>query len=216
MHAATHRCSRAGNAYTTALMVLIVLVLFTLIFGAIAWLKHDEAVEHRTGFPDDPALAQTVDEALVTKLAEADKLRKSIADRDRNRRLLQQKAHELSVKVGVRGMAYDAYTAEGRIRAEREDQGPEVPIKLAPPKPIASAWDGSYSAVERYLKRIARDPDSVEIDECTEVRFTRDAWLVGCNWRGRNGFGGMNRGANWFSIRDGEVVEMHDFSSFRE
>lgn len=111
--ASAPRATRAGNAYTTALLVLIVLLLLTLIFGALSWLKHDEAVEHRTGFLEDPEQAQTVEDALVTKVAELEKLQKSIAERDRSMRLQQQKAHELSVKVGSRGMAFDAYTAEG-------------------------------------------------------------------------------------------------------
>lgn len=44
-------------------------------------------------------------------------------------------------------------------------------IKFGEP-PIQSAWDGSYSIVERYLKRIANDPDSIEIDSCTKVYHT--------------------------------------------
>ena len=31
--------------------------------------------------------------------------------------------------------------------------------------PIASAWDGSYAEVERYLKRVANDPDSIDVDD---------------------------------------------------
>jgi hypothetical protein len=82
--------------------------------------------------------------------------------------------------------------------------------------PVASAWDGSYSEVERYLERVARDPDSVEVDGCTEVKRATNGWLVGCNWRGRNGFGGMERQANWFTVRGGQVVAMHDYSAYRE
>ena len=41
-------------------------------------------------------------------------------------------------------------------------------------------------------------------------------WLVGCNYRGRNGFGGMIRQANWFTITHGRVVKMDDYSAYRE
>lgn len=82
--------------------------------------------------------------------------------------------------------------------------------------PTASAWDGHYIEVETYLEGIARDPDSVEFDGCTKVYHTPDGWLVGCNWRARNGFGGMNRQANWFTVRNERVVAMHDYSAFKE
>jgi hypothetical protein len=62
--------------------------------------------------------------------------------------------------------------------------------------PIQSAWDDSYSEVEGYLKRIANDPDSIEIDTCTKVYQADDGWLVGCDYRGRNGFGGTIRQSN--------------------
>ena len=45
-------------------------------------------------------------------------------------------------------------------------------VKFGKP-PIASAWDGSYSAVERYLKKVAKDPDSVKIASCTSVMHTK-------------------------------------------
>lgn len=80
--------------------------------------------------------------------------------------------------------------------------------------PIQSGWDGSYRVVEEYLNRIANDPDSIEIDGCTSVYHTKDGWLVGCDYRGRNAFGGMIRQSNWFTIVHGQVREMHDASAF--
>jgi hypothetical protein len=83
-------------------------------------------------------------------------------------------------------------------------------------QPVPSAWDGSYREVEKYLDVVARDPESVKVEGCTDVKVSPDGWLVGCNWRGRNGFGGMDRQANWFTIKGGRVVQMHDSSAFRE
>ena len=82
--------------------------------------------------------------------------------------------------------------------------------------PIQSGWDGSYSAVENYLEAIANDPDSIELDGCTKVYHTKDGWLVGCDYRGRNAFGGMIRQSNWFTIVYGRVVEMHDASAYSQ
>jgi hypothetical protein len=81
-------------------------------------------------------------------------------------------------------------------------------------RPKRSPWDGSYYAVEDYLKRIANDPDSIKIDSCTDVYKTNDGWLVGCNYRGRNVFNGMVRQSNWFTIVHGKVVKMHDAAAY--
>lgn len=82
-------------------------------------------------------------------------------------------------------------------------------------KPIASAWDGSYSEVKRYLKRVANDPDSIDIDGCTQVYRTESGWLVGCDYRGKNAFGGVVRNSNWFTIRHGQVVKMEGASAYK-
>jgi hypothetical protein len=82
------------------------------------------------------------------------------------------------------------------------------------PHPTPSAWDGTYFPVKQYLKKVANDPDSIEIDECTKVYHTDAGWLVGCNYRGRNGFGGMVRQANWFTIVHGTVIAMHEPSAY--
>ena len=103
-----------------------------------------------------------------------------------------------------------------KARVQRTQQEQERAVRLAmfgePPKP--SGWDGSYHEVKSYLKRAANDPDSIEIDRCTNVYHTKNGWLVGCDYRGRNAFGGMIRQSNWFSIVHGTVVEMHDASAY--
>ena len=97
-----------------------------------------------------------------------------------------------------------------KIKKEREERIARFGVP-----PVASAWDGSYYEVERYLKRIANDPDSIDIDGCTKVYHIEDGWLVGCDYRGRNAFGGMIRQSNWFTIVHGTVVQMHDASSYK-
>lgn len=96
-----------------------------------------------------------------------------------------------------------------RLREERERR-----IALFGEPPTQSGWDGSYYPVERYLKHIANDPDSIDISGCTKVYHTDSGWLVGCNYRGRNGFGGMVKQANWFTIIHGTVIAMHESSAF--
>lgn len=99
-------------------------------------------------------------------------------------------------------------SAEAAARAER--------LAYFGEKPVGSAWDGSYRVVKDYLKSAARDPDSVEIDSCTGVLEAQEGWVVGCDWRARNGFGGMNRESNWFVVRQGRVVEMKSAGAYRQ
>ena len=100
--------------------------------------------------------------------------------------------------------------AQEKVKRENEDRI----AKFGKP-PIASGWDGSYLAVNRYLERVANDPDSIKIDGCTKVFTTDKGWLVGCDYRGRNAFGGMIRQSNWFTIVHDTVIQMHDASAFR-
>lgn len=99
-----------------------------------------------------------------------------------------------------------------RARAEKERQSRIARFGDAP---VPSPWDGSYPAVKQYLKQVANDPDSIKIDGCTKVYNTGKGWLVGCDYRGSNAFGGMVKQSNWFTIVHGNVVEMHDASAYR-
>ena len=105
---------------------------------------------------------------------------------------------------------YDYYTR--KIEAQRKKEARRE-AKFGKP-PIQSAWDGSYYEVERYLKKVMNDPDSLKMDGCTKVYYTEKGWLVGCDYRGRNAFGGMIRQSNWFTIVHGQVVKMHDADAY--
>ncbi len=73
------------------------------------------------------------------------------------------------------------------------------------PQPGASAWDGSYAPVERYLRRTLNDPDSYAHDSCGPVEGVGQFWAVSCSFRARNGFGGMIRQTWRFYVQGGEV-----------
>ncbi len=94
-----------------------------------------------------------------------------------------------------------------KIRQEEKKEADKIAYFGKPP--VQSPWDGSYYVVENYLKRIAKDPDSVKIASCTKVMKDKDGWLVVCTWRARNGFGGMNAAKNRFTIRNDNVVRMY-------
>ena len=83
------------------------------------------------------------------------------------------------------------------------------------PKPTASAWDGHYYEVERYLKRHLKAPDSLKWNGCTEV-YTNDlGWLVGCEYRAKNSFGGYVIEQAWFTIRNGSVVKVEPPTAYK-
>lgn len=97
---------------------------------------------------------------------------------------------------------------------DEEENKARIRKLLMGEKPVKSAWDGTYYVVENYLERVANDPDSIDVESCTDVYTTDDGWLVGCNYRGKNAFGGMIRKANWFTILQGNVVKMHPYSAY--
>ena len=84
--------------------------------------------------------------------------------------------------------------------------------------PTISAWDGGSIGVEMFLEEVARDPESVDVENCTQPVTTEsymelaeavgetlslpDGWVTICEWAARNGFGGMNRTRNTFVLRD--------------
>jgi len=102
-----------------------------------------------------------------------------------------------------------------RVKEERGKKEREARIAKFGEAPIQSAWDGSYPAVERYLERVANDPDSIEMDGCTKVYHIKKGWLVGCDYRGRNAFGGMVKQSNWFTIVHGRVIQKHKASAYK-
>lgn len=125
----------------------------------------------------------------------------------RNKRVAAEKA------AAQKKAAAERAAAEKKLAAEKAKR--DALVAKFGPKPQASGWDGSYREVERYLKRVMNDPDSLEWDGCTEVKYNKAGWLVGCNYRGRNGFGGMVRNANWFTIVNGRVTQTHDSEAFK-
>ncbi|EMF9968763.1 TPA: hypothetical protein ACXI9S_003594 [Pseudomonas aeruginosa] len=102
-----------------------------------------------------------------------------------------------------------------RLAQEKIQKENEARLAKFGKPPVASGWDGSYLAVNRYLERVANDPDSIKMDGCTKVYTTDKGWLVGCDYRGRNAFGGMIRQSNWFTIAHDTVIQMHDASAFK-
>jgi len=104
------------------------------------------------------------------------------------------------------GVSYKCADGTWRKSCDPPKQEPEATDAEIGPKPVASIWDGSYPAVERWLERRLHDPDSLQMDGCSVPTRARLGWRVRCEYRAKNGFGAMRREDGWFTIRHLEVV----------
>lgn len=97
-------------------------------------------------------------------------------------------------------------------KQEQDEQQQRLTLFGNPPdqgRPGSPYWQVSY-----YLKQVANDPDSIDVDYCTQVYHVDTGWLVGCQYRGRNAFNALVRQANWFIIRQDAVVQMKEASAY--
>lgn len=86
-----------------------------------------------------------------------------------------------------------------RAKAEREQAAAKAKEEkeaayaaICGEKPTISSWDGEVIGLERALKETAHDPDSIDVEKCTNpILTTGSCWLVTCNVRGKNAFGAM-------------------------
>lgn len=164
----------------------------------------------------EKAQRETKTEEILAKLK-----RVPVSKYEENKELYQQLVKLNPDNVSYQGrLEHYSKKLKEQIEKERQEQEKikkERKIRIAKfgEPPTQSAWDGSYFAVEQYLERVANDPDSIEIDGCTKVYHTNEGWLVGCDYRGRNAFGGMIRQSNWFTIVHGRVIQIHEASAYR-
>lgn len=73
--------------------------------------------------------------------------------------------------------------------------------KLCGPKPHWSGWDGEVGNIERALKRVAHDPGSIDVENCTHPYLdSKRCWVTQCDVRGKNAFGALILQRKTFSI----------------
>jgi len=120
--------------------------------------------------------------------------------------------------------AWAATAPEREALAERERKAAQAIAKAAADReaadkatiarignaPVAYAWDGSYGEVERYLERVANDPDSIDIEGCSKSVESKKGWIVRCEYRGKNAFGALIKKNGLFVISHGQVVSASD------
>lgn len=86
-------------------------------------------------------------------------------------------------------------------REHKQQQTREAYATLCGPKPEVSGWDGEVIGIARALKKVAHDPDSIDVENCTEpVLSEKHCWITSCNVRGKNMFGGKILQRRRFSL----------------
>lgn len=104
-----------------------------------------------------------------------------------------------------------------KTQAERQAENiRKVRIAMHGEPPENSAWDGSVRCVKRYLEKIVKDPDSLKFGDWGKVMYNdKDGWLVWCEYRAKNSFGGYVRRKKWFVIQNNRVIAMKDLGAYK-
>jgi hypothetical protein len=134
--------------------------------------------------PPSPAGDQATAAPHPVKLTAAQ--RKAAAEREEKRKA------EAAEREEKRKAERAAKKAEKEERARQAKAAAEELVRAyCGPEPERSAWDGIYIGVERYFKKIANDPDSVEFTGCTPavLKGPPRCWVTECGVRAKNAFG---------------------------
>jgi hypothetical protein len=110
---------------------------------------------------------------------------------------LDVEAEKADIERKRRRIAQPVATARARLEVQRKKEAKERDEEAAfaaicGPKPSCGGWDGECIGLERAVKETANDPDSIDVEACSDPRLTREhCWVTTCNVRGRNAFGAL-------------------------
>lgn len=82
------------------------------------------------------------------------------------------------------------------------------------PEPVKTEADGYYPEVEKYLKQHAPYPETLVMEGCTDCYYTRNGWLVGCNFREKDGLGITMSQFKWFTITNSTVRKVEQSQAY--
>lgn len=124
------------------------------------------------------------------------------------------KAYQELVELNPGKQEYVSGLEEYRRKIAAQEAESKRLTAIVGPKPKRDGWSRTYQEVEDYLASVANEPDSIRIEGCTIPYLRERGWYVKCDYRGRNGTGGIKRQTGWFTIRHNEVVASGDRYSF--
>lgn len=109
------------------------------------------------------------------------------ADRTKLMSAIQATRKQIQSQAAQQRKAEEKREAENK-RAELKAQAMR---ELCGDKPARDAWDGDIIGIESWLERTAHDPDSIDVENCTDPVMTDNCWRTRCLVRGKNAFGAM-------------------------
>lgn len=75
--------------------------------------------------------------------------------------------------------------------------------------PKVSQWDGELVGLEAHIEETANDPDSIDVENCTEPRLHKKlCWVSECSVRGKNAFGALILRRMQFAYARGSFVDL--------
>ena len=77
----------------------------------------------------------------------------------------------------------------GHFAGDSDKETASTPVE--PKFKCLSVWDGSYSDLKRYTKKILKDPKSFEHDSTVITPIVNDEQTVYMTYRAKNSFGGV-------------------------
>ena len=102
----------------------------------------------------------------------------------------RKKAEVSAAKAGIAGAVVSARKQQAAAEAVKAKE--ETYLALCGEAPRVSSWDGAPVGLESAIKKIANDPDSIDVSDCTTPVLSKDnCWVSTCNVRGKNGFGAL-------------------------
>jgi hypothetical protein len=104
------------------------------------------------------------------------------------RTTLEQLRKAITPQVNAEKKRLEREEAQRKAKADKE----AAYAALCGDKPTISSWDGEVVGLESHLRETANDPDSIDVEQCTNPQLTTDnCWVMTCNVRGKNGFGAL-------------------------
>jgi hypothetical protein len=110
-----------------------------------------------------------------------------------------QTTNRRAIRDALRAVTRRQRDIRADVRAAAERQALSAMCGNSPPS--VGGWDGELIGSEQYVQRTAHDPESIDVENCTQPVLTRQlCWTSVCDVRGRNAFGAMVLNRLRFSV----------------
>ncbi|WP_437779097.1 hypothetical protein [Sorangium sp. So ce1097] len=106
--------------------------------------------------------------------------------------LAGQRRRVEALKRGIAGAVARERTRIERAEAKRKEEEAKAAAyrALCGEAPAVSPWDGEVVGLESVIRRTAHDPDSIDVENCTQpILSEKNCWVFTCQVRGKNAFG---------------------------